>query len=118
MTAASRVNPSRGPAACLRPRTAAGVRVRLRLLLAYLSFPLDLVPDFVPVVGYADDAILVVLVLRSVVRHVGVDAVRRHWPGRVEGFAALTRLTGLPTRGSHGAQPAQARSRARKWTNT
>jgi uncharacterized membrane protein YkvA (DUF1232 family) len=32
-----------------------GVRVRLWLLLAYLAMPLDLVPDFIPVLGYADD---------------------------------------------------------------
>jgi hypothetical protein len=32
-------------------------------------------------VGYADDAIVVALVLRSVVRRAGLDAVRAHWPG-------------------------------------
>ncbi|MEU0485274.1 DUF1232 domain-containing protein [Streptosporangium sp. NPDC006013] len=74
-----------------------GVRVRLALLLAYLAFPLDLVPDFIPVLGYADDAIIVVAVLRSVVRRAGLQAVRRHWPGTDDGFAALSRLTGLDT---------------------
>lgn len=49
---------------CSVPR---GVRVRLWLLLAYLAMPIDLVPDVIPVVGYADDAIAVALVLRSVV---------------------------------------------------
>ncbi|GIH76861.1 hypothetical protein Plo01_32900 [Planobispora longispora] len=72
-----------------------GVRVRLALLLAYLASPIDLVPDFIPVLGYADDAIIVVAVLRSVVRRAGLRAVRRHWPGTDDGFAALTRLTGL-----------------------
>lgn len=72
-----------------------GVRVRLGLLLAYLVVPVDLIPDFVPVLGYADDAILVVAVLRSVVRRAGVGAVRRHWPGTEDGFAALCRLTGV-----------------------
>jgi uncharacterized membrane protein YkvA (DUF1232 family) len=72
-----------------------GVRVRLGLLLAYLAFPIDLVPDFVPVLGYADDAIIVMLVLRSVVRRAGLEAVRRHWPGTEDGFAVLCRLTGL-----------------------
>ncbi|MGV9977492.1 YkvA family protein [Micromonospora wenchangensis] len=72
-----------------------GVRVRLGLLLAYLVVPVDLIPDFVPVLGYADDAILVVAVLRSVVRRAGVGAVRRHWPGTQDGFAALCRLTGV-----------------------
>lgn len=73
-----------------------GVRVRLALLLAYLALPIDLVPDFIPVLGYADDAIVVTLVLRSVVRRAGLEAVRRHWPGTDDGFAALSRLTGLP----------------------
>ncbi|MGW5158393.1 YkvA family protein [Nonomuraea wenchangensis] len=72
-----------------------GVRVRLALLLAYLAFPIDLVPDFIPVLGYADDAVIVIAVLRSVVRRAGVQAVRRHWPGTDDGFAALARLTGI-----------------------
>jgi len=72
-----------------------GVRVRLGLLMAYLAFPIDLIPDFIPVLGYADDAIIVALVLRSVVRRAGIDAVRGHWPGTTDGFAALCRLTGI-----------------------
>ncbi|NKQ55637.1 DUF1232 domain-containing protein [Amycolatopsis sp. K13G38] len=72
-----------------------GVRVRLGLLLAYLAFPIDLVPDFIPVLGYADDAIIVTAVLRSVVRRTGIDAVRAHWPGTDDGFTAVASLTGL-----------------------
>ena len=72
-----------------------GVRVRLGLLLAYLAIPIDVIPDFIPVLGYADDAIIVTAVLRSVVKHAGLDAVRAHWPGTDDGFVALTRLTGL-----------------------
>ena len=53
-----------------------GVRVRVGLLLAYLAFPIDLVPDFIPILGYADDAILVVLVLRSVCRRVSMEELR------------------------------------------
>lgn len=85
----------------LLPRLAAdpslprSVRVALGLLLAYLASPIDLIPDFVPVVGYADDAIIVALVLRWVVRHVGLRAVRRHWPGTDAGFAALCLITGI-----------------------
>jgi uncharacterized membrane protein YkvA (DUF1232 family) len=48
------------------------------------------------VIGYADDAIIVTAVLRSVVRHAGLPAVKRHWPGTDDGFTALCRLTGLP----------------------
>jgi uncharacterized membrane protein YkvA (DUF1232 family) len=70
-----------------------GVRVRLALLLAYLAFPVDVIPDFIPVLGYADDAIITVAVLRSVLRRAGEDAVRRHWPGTDDGFAVLIRFT-------------------------
>ena len=71
-----------------------GVRVRVALLVAYLAMPFDLVPDVVPVIGYADDAVVVALVLRSVVRRVGADALRRHWPGTPEGLALVLRLAG------------------------
>ena len=77
-----------------------GVHARLVLLLVYLALPVDLVPDFVPVVGYADDAIIVAAVLRAVVRRAGIEAVRAHWPGTDSGFAALARLTGLHTAGA------------------
>jgi uncharacterized membrane protein YkvA (DUF1232 family) len=86
------------------PSMPRGVRIRLGLLLAYLAFPIDLIPDFVPVLGYADDAIIVTLVLRSTVRSAGLDAVRAHWPGTDDGFATLRRLTGLPG-GNHLANP-------------
>jgi uncharacterized membrane protein YkvA (DUF1232 family) len=73
-----------------------GVRWRLWGLLAYLAMPFDLVPDFIPVIGYADDAIIAAAVLRSVVRRAGPGAVRRHWPGTPDGLAALWRVARLP----------------------
>jgi uncharacterized membrane protein YkvA (DUF1232 family) len=73
-----------------------GVRVRLGLLLGYLLLPIDLVPDFIPVVGYADDAVVVALALRSVVRAAGPGALDRHWPGTPDGLTAVRRLAGLP----------------------
>jgi uncharacterized membrane protein YkvA (DUF1232 family) len=72
-----------------------GARVRLALLFAYLAMPFDLVPDFVPVLGYADDAIIAGLVLRSVVRRAGAPLVRRHWPGTEAGLDALARVLRL-----------------------
>jgi uncharacterized membrane protein YkvA (DUF1232 family) len=74
-----------------------GVRARLWLLFAYLATPVDLIPDFLPVIGYADDAILVAMVLRSVVRRAGLEALRRHWSGTDDGFRALCRVAGVPT---------------------
>ena len=77
------------------PSLPRGVRIRLWLLLGYLALPLDLVPDFIPVIGYADDAVIVALALRSVTRHAGAEALSRHWPGTPEGLAAVRRLAGI-----------------------
>lgn len=73
-----------------------GVRVRLWLLLGYLAMPIDLVPDFIPVLGYADDAVVVAIALRSVTRRAGPEALERHWPGTPDGLAAIRRLAGIP----------------------
>jgi uncharacterized membrane protein YkvA (DUF1232 family) len=75
---------------------ARGVRIKLFLLLGYLAFPIDLVPDFLPLIGYADDVIIMALVLRSVIRSAGPDSLRRHWPGTPAGLAVVERLAGLP----------------------
>jgi uncharacterized membrane protein YkvA (DUF1232 family) len=91
------------------PALPRGVRIRLGLLMAYLASPIDVIPDFIPVLGYADDAIIVTLVLRSTVRRAGLDAVRARWPGTDDGFAALCRLTGLT---QSAAPPAPSPDRA------
>jgi len=78
-----------------------GVRIRLVLLLAYLASPIDLIPDFIPVIGYADDAIIVALTLRSIARTAGPDAIDRHWTGTTDGLRAIKRLTGLSLREDH-----------------
>ena len=72
-----------------------GIRVRLWLLFAYLAVPIDIIPDFIPGIGYADDAIIVCIVLRSVVRRAGADAIQRNWPGTADGLAALWRAAGV-----------------------
>lgn len=73
----------------------AGVRLRLFVLLAYLASPIDLVPDFLPVIGYADDAVVIALVLRSVVRRAGPEAIDHHWPGGPAGLQLVHRLAGI-----------------------
>ena len=77
------------------PSLPRSLRVWLWLLLAYLVSPIDLVPDFIPVIGYADDAVIVALVLRAVVRRAGREAVTRQWPGSEVGLDAVERLAGI-----------------------
>jgi uncharacterized membrane protein YkvA (DUF1232 family) len=61
-------------------------------LIAYLAMPFDLVPDFIPVVGQLDDAILVALVLRAVLRGGGPQVVHEHWPGPASSRDLILRL--------------------------
>ena len=65
-------------------------------MLAFLASPIDLIPDFIPVLGYADDVIITALALRWVTRTAGPEALARHWPGTPDGLAALRRLCQLP----------------------
>lgn len=71
------------------------VRVRLFLLLGYLLLSFDLVPGFIPVLGYADDAMIVAIALRSVTRTAGVDILEKHWSGMLHGLMAVRRLAGI-----------------------
>ncbi|MDY0909396.1 YkvA family protein [Microbacterium sp. CFBP9034] len=70
-------------------------------LLGYLLLPIDLIPDFIPVIGFADDAIVVAIALRFAIRHAGADAVARHWPGTPAGLESLLALTGARPRPDH-----------------
>jgi uncharacterized membrane protein YkvA (DUF1232 family) len=74
--------------------TPTSVRVALVGLLAYLLSPVDLIPDFVPVIGSADDLIVAAVVLRWAGRRVGVDGLRARWTGDPAGFEVLRRLLG------------------------
>ncbi len=74
------------------PTVPRGTRWWLVALLGYLLLPIDLVPDFIPVLGYADDAIIVAIVLRFAIRHAGRAAIERHWPGSPDGLASVLAL--------------------------
>ena len=74
------------------PSLPVGLRLRLWLLLGYLAVPFDLVPDFLPVIGYADDVVLVVVVLRAVLRRAGSPVLEANWPGTPAGLDVLMRL--------------------------
>lgn len=72
----------------------ARVRVALVLLVVWLASPIDLIPEFVPVLGPLDDIVVAVLVLRYVRRRVGSEELRRRWPGSAEGYALLESVLG------------------------
>jgi uncharacterized membrane protein YkvA (DUF1232 family) len=67
-------------------------KAALLLLAGYLALPIDLIPDFIPVAGQLDDAIVTALVLRLVLRGGGPDLLDEHWPGPPEGRRVIARL--------------------------
>jgi uncharacterized membrane protein YkvA (DUF1232 family) len=74
------------------PRVPRRWRWALAGLFVYLVMPIDLVPDFIPVAGHVDDAVLVVVVLRGVLRAAGPAVVAEHWAGSQSVLAMLTRV--------------------------
>jgi uncharacterized membrane protein YkvA (DUF1232 family) len=74
------------------PRVPRSTRVLLVPAIAYLAFPLDLIPDFIPVIGYVDDAIVLAWALRRIVRAAGPLVVSEQWPGPARSLATVLRL--------------------------
>jgi uncharacterized membrane protein YkvA (DUF1232 family) len=60
--------------------------------IAYLASPIDLVPDFIPIAGQLDDAIVVVLALRVLLHGSGERLLVEHWPGPSRSLEVILRL--------------------------
>ena len=75
-------------------------RVLLFGVLGYLALPIDLVPDFLPGIGQLDDAVLLGLALRVIVRGGGTELVREAWPGPEASLTLVLRAAGLETNGA------------------
>ena len=82
------------------PRISRPRRAALFLVLGYLALPIDLVPDFLPGIGQLDDAVLLGLALRLVVRGGGGEIVRDSWPGPQASLTLVLRAAGLETNGA------------------
>jgi uncharacterized membrane protein YkvA (DUF1232 family) len=76
------------------PRVPRRSKLLVAALIPYLALPFDLVPDFIPVAGHLDDAILAAFVLRRVVRRTGAELIRELWPGPEAGLRLVLRLSG------------------------
>jgi uncharacterized membrane protein YkvA (DUF1232 family) len=72
--------------------TPRSVRIALVILLAWLISPIDLVPEFIPVLGPLDDVIVAVVILRFVRRRLGAVELRQRWRGTDDGWALLERI--------------------------
>ena len=70
------------------------VRAALVVLLVWIVSPIDLIPEFIPVLGPLDDVVVAVIVLRFVRRRLGLEALRARWAGSDAGFRLLERMVG------------------------
>jgi uncharacterized membrane protein YkvA (DUF1232 family) len=78
------------------PRVPRRHKLLLGALVGYLAFPIDLVPDFIPIAGHLDDVVVVILALRTVVRVSGSELLQAHWPGPQRSLAFVLRIVGAP----------------------
>lgn len=85
----------------LRRDPAVPTRVRVAVVLAgvWLASPIDLIPEFLPVIGPLDDALVVIVVLRYALRRVPREVIVREWPGRREVIERLLPTAGYTRRG-------------------
>jgi uncharacterized membrane protein YkvA (DUF1232 family) len=80
------------------PRMPRRYRIVVVALLGYLALPFDVVPDFIPVAGQLDDAVVVALALRAILRGGGPEMIEEHWPGPRSSLSLILRLAGRPAR--------------------
>jgi uncharacterized membrane protein YkvA (DUF1232 family) len=74
------------------PRVPRRAKVALAFAVPYLASPIDLIPDFIPVLGQLDDALVVIALLGYVARRAGRDVVAELWPGSEAGLRVVLKL--------------------------
>jgi uncharacterized membrane protein YkvA (DUF1232 family) len=70
------------------------VRAVLVAMLVWIVSPIDLIPEFIPVIGPLDDVAVAVLALRYTRRRLGIERLRSRWTGSGAGFDLLVRAIG------------------------
>src|SRR5437868_4568050 len=83
------------------PRVPLPAKIVVGLASLWIASPIDLIPEFIPVIGSVDDAIVAVIAIRVVLAFTSVDVLREHWHGDPRTFDRMLRVAG---RG--GAPPA------------
>ncbi|MGH8945812.1 MAG: YkvA family protein [Acidimicrobiia bacterium] len=66
------------------PRVPRRSKIALGLALAYVASPIDIIPEIVPVLGWADDLLLLMLTIDSLIERAGKEVVEEHWDGPVD----------------------------------
>jgi len=74
----------------------ADVRLVVVGLVAWIVSPIDLIPEFIPVLGPLDDVVVAVVAMRYVRRRVGIADLEARWQGTPDGFTLLALVIGAP----------------------
>jgi uncharacterized membrane protein YkvA (DUF1232 family) len=78
------------------PDVSPRAKIVAALALAYLALPIDLIPDFIPVVGLLDDVLIVAWALHHLLVSAGRDRVAAHWHGEPATLERILRLARTP----------------------
>jgi uncharacterized membrane protein YkvA (DUF1232 family) len=70
------------------PRAA---KVALAAVMVYLASPVDLIPDFIPLVGYLDDLLLASVLVDGLLNWVDRGLILKYWPGSPNSLERLAR---------------------------
>ena len=76
------------------PRVPRRAKVAVAMLVPYLALPFDIIPDFIPIAGQLDDAILVAAAIGYVAHLAGRDVIEELWPGSERGLRVILALAG------------------------
>ncbi len=73
------------------------VKIALAAAAVYLANPFDLIPDFLPLVGYLDDVVVATIVLDGILNYVDRKLILKYWPGTAQSLERLARAARLVT---------------------
>jgi uncharacterized membrane protein YkvA (DUF1232 family) len=77
------------------PRVPRRSKVALGLAAAYVASPVDLVPEFIPVIGWADDVIFLMFAIDSLIERAGAEVVEEHWDGPGDLLGMIREVLGV-----------------------
>lgn len=63
------------------PRVPRRAKLVLGAAAAYVASPIDLIPEFIPVIGWADDVLVLMFAVDSLIERAGIEVVEEHWDG-------------------------------------
>ncbi len=77
------------------PRVSRRSKVVLGFAAAYVASPIDLIPEFIPILGWADDVLLLVYAIDSLIDRAGPVVVEEHWDGPGDLLSMVTDVMGM-----------------------